>query len=88
MAYANPFPVIQGCSLKAAPGESAELDTFPARRKGEVLHPGRKDGEDLVLQLGGPGGPTALQLPRHQLHTQRLAKLRVVPGAPKQALPN
>lgn len=84
----TPSPVIEGCSLKAAPGESAELDTFPARREGEVLHPRREDGEDLVLQLGGPGGPAALQLPRHQLHTQRLAKLRVVPGAPKQALPN
>ena len=51
--------------------------TFPARRKAEVMHPGRQAGEDLAMRLRGPAG---LQLPHHHLHAQRLAQLRVVPA--------
>ena len=50
--------------------------TFPAGGEGQVLHPGHQAGQHLVLQAARA---RAGQLPRHHLHTQGLAHVRMIP---------
>mmetsp|Transcript_6558 Transcript_6558/g.14518 ORF Transcript_6558/g.14518 Transcript_6558/m.14518 type:complete len:226 (+) Transcript_6558:3587-4264(+) len=50
--------------------------TLPLVHEGQVLHPWRQADENRVLN----DTVLAVELPRHHLFTQRLGKLRVLPG--------